>query len=49
MLRGKHRFRLLVQGPRNANLSRIIRAWIAPLTIPRTTMLHIDIDPYSFL
>lgn len=49
VLRGKTRYRLMVQAPRGAALSALIRAWIAPLKWPRQIRLMIDIDPYSFL
>ena len=49
MLRGQYRHRLLVQTPRNINLSQVIRDWLAHLQIPRTLRVIVDIDPYSFL
>ncbi len=49
MLRGRHRYRLLVQAPRGVNLSSILRAWLANVKLPRTLRLAVDVDPYSFL
>lgn len=49
VLRGKTRYRLMVQAPRGAPLSQIVAAWLAPLKLPRSIRLNIDIDPYSFL
>ncbi|HAX91492.1 MAG TPA: primosomal protein N' [Rhodospirillaceae bacterium] len=49
ILRGKIRYRLMIQAARNVALSPAIQAWLAPLTIPRTIKVQIDIDPYSFL
>jgi len=49
MLRGRYRHRLMVQAPRNINLSLCIRQWLAPVKVPRTLRIMVDIDPYSFL
>jgi primosomal protein N' (replication factor Y) len=49
ILRGKVRYRLMIQAARNVPLSAAIHTWLAPLTIPRTIKVQIDIDPYSFL
>jgi len=49
ILRGKTRYRLTVQTARHVNVSASIAAWLAPLTIPRTIKVQVDIDPYSFL
>ena len=49
MLRGRYRHRLLVQAPRNVNLSLTIRQWLETVHIPRTLRVIVDIDPYSFL
>ena len=49
ILRGKTRYRLTVQAARNVSLSSAIAGWLAPLKIPRTIKVQVDIDPYSFL
>lgn len=49
VLRGKTRYRLTIQAQKNVNVSAAIAAWLAPLTIPRTLKVQVDIDPYSFL
>lgn len=49
LLRGKHRYRLMVQAGRGVSLSGAIGAWLAPLPLPRTIKVQVDIDPYSFL
>jgi primosomal protein N' (replication factor Y) len=51
LLRGRYRHRLMIQAPRDVNLSKTIRAWLfLPLkSLPRNLRLLIDIDPYSFL
>jgi primosomal protein N' (replication factor Y) (superfamily II helicase) len=49
VLRGRTRYRLLVQAPRAVNLSATLRTWLAALKFPRTVRVQVDIDPYSFL
>jgi primosomal protein N' (replication factor Y) (superfamily II helicase) len=50
MVRGRHRLRLLVQGPRGADMQGFIRAMIAGGPKPRGDLkVAIDIDPQSFL
>lgn len=49
MLRGKYRHRLLVQAPRNINLSLALRQWLSTVKTPRNLRILVDIDPYSFL
>ena len=49
MLRGRYRHRLMLQAPRNVNLSAVIRQWLALVTIPHSLKVMVDIDPYSFL
>lgn len=50
VIRGRHRFRLLVKSPRDVDLQSYIREWLA--RAPKLTgnvRLEIDIDPQSFL
>ena len=49
MLRGRHRFRLLVHAPRTFALQDMIAAWTARIDWPAKVRLTIDIDPYSFM
>ncbi len=49
MLRGHYRHRLMIQSPRNINLPRVLRDWLAPIKAPRTLRIIVDVDPYSFL
>ena len=50
MIRGRHRFRLLVKTPRAFDMQAYIRAWIARAPKPRGSVkVGIDIDPQSFL
>jgi primosomal protein N' (replication factor Y) len=50
VVRGRHRFRLLVKSPRRFDLSAHIREWLASSPAPKGSVkLEIDIDPQSFL
>ncbi len=49
MLRGRYRHRLLIQAPRNVNVSRVLREWLAKVKPPRNLRILVDVDPYSFL
>lgn len=49
ILRGRHRWRLLVRSPRNFDLSRYLREWraVAP-KVTGNVKVAIDVDPQSF-
>lgn len=49
MLRGRHRWRLLVKTTRSVNVQNVLREWLATVKIPSSVRLRVDIDPYSFL
>ena len=50
VIRGRHRFRLLLKSPRNFDLSDYLRAWLAAAPKPKAGVrLEIDIDPQNFL
>ncbi|MBN8803591.1 MAG: primosomal protein N' [Sphingopyxis terrae] len=49
MLRGRHRFRLLLHAPRSFDLQGAIRDWISRIDWPTKVRLAIDVDPYSFV
>ncbi len=50
MIRGRHRWRLLVMSPRNFELSRYVREWLDGTPPPRGSVrLQVDVDPQSFL
>jgi primosomal protein N' (replication factor Y) len=49
MLRGRHRFRLLVHAARSVPVQDIIRTWLGALAWPRGVRVAVDVDPYSFL
>jgi len=50
LVRGRHRFRILVRSPRALDLSAYLRRWLAAAPAPtRDLKREIDIDPMSFL
>ena len=49
LLRGRYRYRLLVNARRSVQLQDIIRSWLDPLDFPRGVRVSVDIDPYSFV
>jgi primosomal protein N' (replication factor Y) len=49
LVRGRHRFRLLVKSPRAFDLSAYLREWLAEAAKPKGDVrLEVDIDPMSF-
>jgi len=50
LVRGRHRWRLLVKAARNVDLQGFLRAWLAQAGDPKGgARLSVDVDPYSFL
>jgi primosomal protein N' (replication factor Y) len=50
VIRGRHRWRLLVKAPREQDIQAYIREWLARLPDARGDVrLTVDIDPYNFL
>ena len=49
LLRGRYRFRLLINARRSAELQKTLRHWLDPLQFPRGVRVNIDVDPYSFV
>jgi len=49
MLRGKHRWRLLVKTTRSVNVQNVMASWLSEVKIPNAVRLFVDIDPQSFL
>lgn len=47
-LRGKYRYRFLVQGPKHTLLQPYIQGWLENMNLPKSIKLTIDIDPLSF-
>ncbi len=49
VVRGRHRFRVLVKAPRGFDLSAYLRQWLAGAPKPRGNVrLEVDVDPQSF-
>jgi primosomal protein N' (replication factor Y) (superfamily II helicase) len=50
LIRGRHRFRLLIHGRRGSDMQRFLKAMIAQgPRIRKSVQVHIDVDPQSFL
>jgi primosomal protein N' (replication factor Y) len=50
VIRGRHRWRLLVKAPREIDVQAYLRAWLGALPpLKGDLRLTVDIDPYSFL
>ncbi|WP_137388441.1 primosomal protein N' [Rhodoligotrophos defluvii] len=49
LIRGRYRFRLLVQAERDFNIQGFIAAWLNGIQPRGSLRIDIDIDPYSFL
>jgi primosomal protein N' (replication factor Y) len=50
VIRGRHRWRLLVKAPRDIDLQAYLRAWLGTLPKPPSDLrLAVDVDPYNFL
>jgi len=49
LLRGRYRYRLLVNARRSVQLQDILRDWLGALEFPPGVRVAVDIDPYSFV
>ncbi len=49
MLRGRHRYRLLVHARRALDVQDVIREWLGKLDWPSKVRVTVDVDPYNFL
>lgn len=49
LLRGRYRYRLLINARRSTELQKIIARWLEPLRFPPGVRIGVDIDPYSFV
>jgi len=49
MLRGRHRFRLLVHAKRALDVQDVIREWLGGVEWSAKVRVVVDVDPYSFL
>lgn len=49
LLRGRHRYRLLLMATRQHNVQALLRAWLGQVKVPPAVRLAVDVDPYSFM
>jgi primosomal protein N' (replication factor Y) len=49
LLRGRYRYRFLVNAKRSANLQAVLRDWIGGVNFAPGVRVGVDIDPYSFV
>ena len=49
MLRGRHRYRLLVHARRALDVQDAIRTWLGGVDWPAKVRVTVDVDPYNFL
>jgi primosomal protein N' (replication factor Y) len=49
LLRGRYRYRFLVNARRSANLQACLRGWIGKVSFAPGVRVGVDIDPYSFV
>jgi primosomal protein N' (replication factor Y) len=49
LLRGRYRYRLLINARRSAELQAMLRAWLGGLKFPNGVRVAIVVDPYSFV
>jgi primosomal protein N' (replication factor Y) len=50
IIRGRHRYRLLIKAPRETDLQTYLRLWLSEAPKPKGDIrLVVDVDPYSFL
>jgi primosomal protein N' (replication factor Y) len=48
-LRGRYRYRLLLNARRSAEVQKVIRDWLGALSFPQGVRIAVDVDPYSFV
>jgi primosomal protein N' (replication factor Y) len=49
MVRGRHRYRLLVKATRDVNLQAFLGTWLKDVKPKGSLSLQLDVDPYNFL
>lgn len=49
LLRGRYRYRLLINARRSAELQKVIREWLGRFDFPASVRVAVDVDPYSFV
>lgn len=48
LLRGKYRFRLLLQTGRRVKIQAVLQDWLSRVSLPSSVRVQTDVDPYSF-
>ena len=48
LLRGRHRYRLLLKTRRDIKPQSLVKEWLSRLRVPSAVRMQIDVDPYSF-
>jgi primosomal protein N' (replication factor Y) len=50
VVRGRHRWRLLLKAPKELDIQTYLRTWLAEIPkLPNDVRITVDIDPYNFL
>ncbi len=49
LLRGRYRYRFLINARRSVQLQHVIRQWLTQIDHPAGVRVAVDIDPYSFV
>jgi primosomal protein N' (replication factor Y) len=49
VIRGRHRWRILIKGPKELSVQKLLKFWLKGFDCPASIKLSIDVDPYSFL
>ncbi|UYH53834.1 primosomal protein N' [Qipengyuania sp. SS22] len=49
LLRGRYRYRFLINARRSVQLQQVIRRWLGAIDHPPGVRVAVDIDPYSFV
>lgn len=49
LLRGRYRYRLLMNARRSVELQKVIREWLGCIDHPPGVRVAVDVDPYSFV
>ncbi len=48
LLRGKYRYRLLLQTGKHIRIQEILKKWLSRFSFPASVRIQTDVDPYSF-
>ena len=48
LLRGKYRYRLLLQTEKRVKIQQVLKRWLSSVSLPSSVRVQTDVDPYSF-